>query len=240
MKLETLAIIPARGGSKGIPRKNLRLLGDKPLISYAIEATLQSERVNRVMVSTDDSDIIKVSKQYGAEIVRRPAELSGDKASSELALIHALNYLKKNENYIPDFTVFVQCTSPLILPDDIDGTFQALLNENSDTALTVFPFHGFIWKKDSVNNAISVNHNLSKRFRRQDIEIQYQEAGSVYVMKTKGLLDAKNRFFGKAALHVIPVERSIEIDNLADFNIAELLVKQIEITNKIKYKRIKG
>lgn len=228
MKLETLAIIPARGGSKGIPRKNLRLLAGKPLISYAIEATLQSERVNRVIVSSDDSDIIKVSKQYGSEIVRRPAEISGDKASSELALIHVLNYLKKNENYIPDFTVLVQCTSPLILPDDIDGTFQALLNENSDTALAVFPFHGFIWEKDLDNNAIAVNHDSSMRLRRQDLTPQYQETGAVYVMKTKEFISAKNRFFGKIAVYVMPPERSIEINDYIEFEIAEHLIKNIK------------
>jgi len=126
-----LAIIPARGGSKGIPRKNIRPLAGKPLIAYSIEAALQAESVNRVVVSTDDSDIVKVSKQYGAEIVWRPDEISGDKVSSELALLHVLDQLNKSENYIPDFIVFIQCTSPLMLSKDIDGTFSSSIRRKS-------------------------------------------------------------------------------------------------------------
>jgi len=189
-----LAIIPARGGSKAIPRKNVRLLSGKPLIAYAIEAVLQSHSVERVVVSTDDSEIAQISIEYGAEIIWRPDEISGDKASSESALLHVLKHMEKNENYKPDFVAFIQCTSPLILPKDIDGTFQTLLEDQADMAQAVIPFHGFIWEKDSEGNAISVNHDISKRLRRQDIIPQFQETGAIYVMKRKGFMKAKNRF----------------------------------------------
>ena len=228
MSFKTLAIIPARGGSKSIPRKNVRPLAGKPLIAYTIEAAVQAQSVNRVVVSTDDSEIAEVSKKYGAEIVRRPDEISGDTASSESALLHSLEHLKQSENYEPDFVVFIQCTSPLILSEDIDGIFQTFLNEQADSAQTVVPFHGFIWEKDSEGNAVGINHDKSKRLRRQDIAPQYQETGAIYVMKTEGFLKAKNRFFGKTAMHIIPLERAIEINDLAEFNVAEVMVQQRE------------
>ena len=206
----------------------MRLLAGKPLIAYAIKAVLQSHSVERVIVSTDNSEIAQVSKEYGAEIIWRPDEISGDKASSELALLHVLEHMKKNENYTPDFVAFIQCTSPLILPQDIDGTFQTLLEDKADMAQAVIPFHGFIWEKDSESNAIGVNHDMSKRLRRQDIIPQYQETGSIYIMKTKGFIKAKNRFFGKIAMHVIPLNRAIEIDDPAEFEIAEVLVEKME------------
>jgi len=224
--LKSLAIIPARGGSVGIPRKNLQLLAGKPLISYAVEAVSKSKSIERCIVSTDDQEIARVSKHYGAEIVMRPVELSGDKASSESALIHVLDQLRRKENYKPDYVGLIQCTSPLILPDDIDDTFQALIEEDADSAHAVFPFHGFIWKKDTHNNSIGVNHDISKRLRRQDLSPQYQETGAVYAMKTDGFLKARNRFFGKIAMHIIPEERAIEIDNIFDFGIAESIVNK--------------
>ena len=127
--MHVIALIPARGGSKGIPRKNLQSLAGKPLIAHTIEHARQARSVGRVVVSTDDAEIAAVSKQYGAEVVWRPAAISGDTASSESALLHALEYLQQTEGYESDLLVFLQCTSPLTLPEDIDGTVQALWDE---------------------------------------------------------------------------------------------------------------
>jgi len=139
--METLAIIPARGGSKGIPRKNVLPLAGKPLIAYNIEQARRSQFIRRVVVSTDDAEIAAVARQYGAEVVWRPAEISGDSASSESALLHALEQLRQQENYQPDLLVFLQCTSPHTPAEDIDGTVQALLEQQADSALAVIPFH---------------------------------------------------------------------------------------------------
>ena len=111
-ELKVLAIIPARGGSKGIPRKNLRKLAGKPLIAYAIETAHASYYVNRIIVSTDDQEIAEVSKGFGAEYIQRPIEISGDSASSESALLHTLEQLYTLEAYEPNLLVFLQCTSP--------------------------------------------------------------------------------------------------------------------------------
>ena len=127
--MQVLAIIPARGGSKGIPRKNIRILAGKPLIAYTIEHARQTPSVKRIVVSTDDPEIAAVSEQYGAEVVWRPAEISGDTATSESALLHVLNYLKDAEDYEPDLIAFLQATSPLRHPDDIQNAINKLQQE---------------------------------------------------------------------------------------------------------------
>lgn len=219
--METIAIIPARGGSKGIPRKNVLPLLDKPLIAHTIEAACNAGRVDRVVVSTDDDEIAEVSRRYGAEVVMRPAALASDTARSEDALLQVLDHLAQVEGYAPDLLVFLQCTSPLTASQDIDGTVEALLEDCADTALSVVPFHYFLWHRDGAHGADGINHDKSFRLMRQQREPEYLETGSVYVMRVAGFLDAKFRFFGRTAMHEIPVEHWQEIDEPADFRIAE-------------------
>ncbi len=226
MLSQSLVIIPARGGSKGIPRKNLRLLADKPLVAHAIDAARKARSVHRIVVSTDDEEIAAVSLQYGAEVVRRPDEISGDTASSETALLHALESLRRTEGYEPERVVFLQCTSPLTLPEDIDGTVRAFQDEKADSALAVTPFHYFLWRLDDQGNAVGINHEKSLRLLRQKQAPQFLETGAVYVMNTKGFREAKHRFFGKTALYVMPPERCLEIDEDIDFRIAEVLLRE--------------
>jgi N-acylneuraminate cytidylyltransferase len=225
--MNCLAIIPARGGSKGIPRKNIRPLAGKPLIAYNIEQAKRSRYVNRLVVSTDDAEIAAVAQGYGAEVMWRPAEISGDTASSESALLHVLEYLRQSEGYQPDVLVFLQCTSPLTLAEDIDGTVQALLDQGADSALAAIPFHYFLWRQAD-GEAVGINHDKHVRPLRQEREPQYLEAGAVYVMRVDGFLKARHRFFGKTALYVMPGERRLEIDDPADFQIAEVLVRKQE------------
>jgi N-acylneuraminate cytidylyltransferase len=182
--------------------------------------------VQRVVVSTDDPAIATVSKESGAGVVRRPAEISGDLDSSESALLHALEHLRATEGYEPDLLIFLQCTSPLTLPEDIVGTVQALLDENADSALAVTPFHYFLWRRNEGRDAVGINHDKTMRLMRQEREPQYREAGAVYVMRTQGFLKAKHRFFGKTAMYVMPPERCLEIDEPVDLKIAETLLKE--------------
>jgi N-acylneuraminate cytidylyltransferase len=223
--VECLAIIPARGGSKGIPRKNVLPLAGKPLIAYGIEQARRSRFITRLVVSTDDAEIAAISQRYGAEVVWRPAEISGDSASSESALLHTLAYLHQVEGYQPEILVFLQCTSPLTLAEDIDGTIQALLDEKADSALAVIPFHYFLWKREG-DDAVGINHDKHYRPLRQERPPQYLETGAVYVMRVAGFLQAQHRFFGKTALYVMPSERRLEIDEPVDFKIAEVLLRQ--------------
>lgn len=230
--MEYLAIIPARGGSKGIPRKNVLPLAGKPLIAYNIEQARLSRFINRILVSTDDPEIADISLQYGSEVVWRPKEISGDEASSESALLHALEHLKQNENYAPDILIFLQCTSPLTIAEDIDGTIQTLLDEDADTATAVVPFHYFLWKVDRNHHATGINHEKSQRLLRQQRDPQYLETGAVYVMRVPGFTEAKTRFFGKTVLYHMPAERRLEIDEPVDLEIAELLLRKRLATQK--------
>lgn len=219
--MQTLAIIPARGGSKGIPRKNVLPLGGKPLIAHTIAAARAASRVDRVVVSTDDDEIAAVAIRYGAEVVRRPASLASDTASSEVALLHTLDVLRADEHYAPDLLVFLQCTSPLTAPEDIDGTVAALIDGHADSALAVTAFHYFLWAGDEGGSARGVNHDKGVRLMRQQRTPEYLETGAVYAMKTDGFRAARHRFFGKTVLFDTPVERRLEIDEPEDFRIAE-------------------
>lgn len=225
MALNVLAIIPARGGSKGIPMKNIHPLVGKPLLAYNLQSAAQTPSITRVVVSTDHPKIAEVAKQYGTEVVWRPEEISSDAASSESALLHVIQHLQETEGYFPDIIVFLQCTSPLTLPEDIEGTIQALLNNQADSALSVTPFHYFLWGYDGNGQVMAINHDKYVRPRRQERDPQYVETGAVYVMRTAGFLQARHRFFGKIAMYHMPIERRLEIDDPVDMEIAEVLLR---------------
>ncbi|MEW5939695.1 MAG: hypothetical protein AB1750_08550, partial [Chloroflexota bacterium] len=140
-------------------------------------------------------------------------------------LLHALAYLEQTESYAPDVIVFLQCTSPLTLAEDIEGTIQALIQNNAASALSVSPFHYFLWGYDKEGEVIAINHNKYFRPRRQDRDPQYVETGAVYVMRVEGFKAAKHRFFGKIAMYEMPLERRLEIDDPVDLQIAEVLIQ---------------
>jgi N-acylneuraminate cytidylyltransferase len=226
--LEILAVIPARGGSKGIPGKNLLPIGGLPLVARSVLAARHAGRVTRVVVSTDDPGIEQIARQYQADVVQRPAAISGDRASSESALLHVLDVLRETEDYHPDLLVFLQCTSPLTEPEDIDGTIGTLIDRQADSALAAVPFHYFLWKENADGSADGVDHDKSVRPMRQDRQPEYLEAGSVYVMRTEGFRRAEHRFFGKTVLHPTPARRRWEIDEPADLPIAEAMARTNE------------
>ena len=229
-----LAIIPARGGSKGIPKKNIKELLGKPLIYYSIIEALKSKFIEKVVVSTDCIDIADVSRSVGAEVVMRPDSISGDKASSEEAIIHTLDILKLQDNYVPDIVVFIQCTSPLTLCEDIDGLIKKLISDKADSGLTVCKFYHFIWKNEN-GIAVGINHNKAVRPMRQDRDPQFLENGALYVFKTIGFLQNRYRFFGKTIFYEMPTERNLEIDEPFDFFLAESYLKR-QICSSIRNK----
>ena len=226
--MEAVAIIPARGGSKGLPRKNVLPLCGRPLIAWTIEAAQKARHVGRVVVSTDDPEIAAVSRAAGAEIVRRPDGLAGDEVSSEAVLEHALAELGIRRGAL----AFLQCTAPLTLPEDIDGTLTLLAQ--ADAAFTATPWHGFPWRQSpdpnandpALNLVVPVSHSAAQRPRRQERGGLYLEVGAVYAMDVAGFLRARHRFFGRIRAYVIPKERSIEIDDAVDFVLAETLLRR--------------
>ena len=216
--MKSVAIILARGGSKGIPNKNIQSVGGIPLVVRTINAALKSKQINKIIVSTDDNRIADIAIDNGVEVVKRPSKISGDTASSELALLDTLMQIKNRDNYVPEIIVFLQCTSPFTVLDDIDGTINSLVSNDADCALAVTKFDHFLWKYDkNKDSLIGVNHDEKKlRKRRQELSTQYLETGSVYVMKTKEFIKYKKRFFGRIAYHVIPKHRVFEIDEPVD------------------------
>lgn len=138
--------------------------------------------------------------------------------------MHALEYLSNSENYEPDILVFLQCTSPLTTSIDIDNVIKKLLAENADSALTVAPFHYYLWKQDDSGEVLGINHDKFHRPMRQQREKQYIETGAVYVMRVSQFLKKKYRFFGKIVMSEMPEERCFEIDEPADLAIAEQLI----------------
>jgi len=148
--MNILVVIPARGGSKGVPDKNIRLLSGKPLIAWTIEQAVNSKQIDRVIVSTDSNKIAEVSREYGAETpFMRPDELANDTASTESAMEHALKWLKFNEDYHPDAIVLLQCTSPVRNTDAIDNAVKQFYKEKADSLLSVCPFWHFLWVSES-------------------------------------------------------------------------------------------
>ena len=222
-----IALIPARGGSKGIPGKNLRMVAGAPLLAHAIRAARGAKCVDWVVVSTDDEAIAAAARTEGAGVVKRPAEISGDEASSESALLHALESLEQTDGCRPELLVFMQCTSPLTLPEDVDAVVGALVREGADTAFTAAPFHGFVWKRAADGEAVGVNHDKRTRPRRQDREPEYVENGAVYAMKAEGFREKKHRFFGRTVISVMPSERALDVDEPEDLERAEDAMRRL-------------
>lgn len=214
-----IAIIPARGGSKGLPRKNILPLLGKPLIAYAIAAARSARHVERVVVSTDCAEIAQVARAHGAEVVMRPAELAGDLSGSELALLHVIDTLYPEGAPAPDILVFLQCTSPLTIGADIDGLVDAMLDDGADSAFTATRFWHFVWRSDEDENATGVNHDHRVRQMRQQRRPEYLETGAAYAMRVSGFRAHRHRFFGRIALFDTPAERVAEIDDQADFDV---------------------
>ncbi len=225
------AIIPARGGSKGIPGKNLRPIAGRALIVHAVRAALDCPLVDRVAVSTDDPMIAAAATAEGAEVIWRPADISGDTASSESALLHGLGFWK-TAGFEPDYLLFLQCTSPLTRAADIEGLIRHALATGADTAFTGVATHRFIWRQNTDGNWNGVNHDKSKRPRRQDREAEIMENGAAYLIRTSGFLETKHRFFGKTVCWELPAHHGIEIDEELDLQLLHAVAAHRQAADK--------
>jgi len=223
-----LAIIPARGGSKGTPRKNVRLLCGKPLIAYTIEAALSSKLIDRVVVSTEDEEIAKVSKKYGAEVLERPEELAQDDTPSLPVYQHAIRYLEEVKDYHPEIIVVLQPTSPLRIVEDIDRAIEEFLEAKYDSIASVCEVeHPPQWMYTLAGNRLKpVIKDAEKVVRRQDAPKVYRLNGAVYVT-SRDIIMKENRVLGRdTKAYIMPLERSIDIDTELDFKLAELLMRE--------------
>ncbi|MFD7976604.1 cytidylyltransferase domain-containing protein [Streptomyces sp. NPDC059071] len=222
-----LAVIPARGGSKGVPAKNLAPVAGIPLVGRAVRACLGAHGVTDVVVSTDDPAIAEAARAFGAEAVHRPAELSGDTATSESAVLHAMDAFEATRGRGPDVVLLVQCTSPFLTPDEVAETAGRITSGTADTAFTAAPSHGFLWR-EADGDATGVNHDKAHRPRRQDREPEYLETGAVYAMAAEGFRTHGHRFFGRTALVVTDPARVLEIDDPHDLARAQALAPLLD------------
>ena len=227
---EVVVVIPARGGSKGIPRKNLARVGGHPLIGRAITAARGAALVDRVVVSTDDEEIASVAHAYGAEVIERPADLSGDTASSESALTHVAQLLEEREGLPPSILALLQCTAPFTTSGDIDGTLRPVINEQADSAFAAVSFKHFVWSAEDDGRAAGVNHDGGPRVRRQDLAPQFLETGSVYAMRYDALVAEGHRFCGRTVLNQVPESHCFEIDTPTELQQAQAMAHLLDGT----------
>jgi len=216
--MSTYAVVPARGGSKGIVGKNLQSVGGVSLVARAVAAALRARTVDLVVVSTDDHEIADAARAAGAQVVDRPAPLSSDTASSESAVLHALDALPGDD---PDVTVLLQCTSPFTHPDDIDAAVAAI-DAGADSAFTAAATHAFLWRADD-DGVTGVNHDAATRAMRQTRPREFLENGAVYAMRTTGLRAHGHRFFGRIEVVEVPASHCLEIDDPDDLALARAL-----------------
>jgi N-acylneuraminate cytidylyltransferase len=220
-----LAVIAARGGSKGIPRKNLIDLCGKPLLVWSIAQARAAKGVTEVAVSSDSEEILALAGSYGAVGVPRPEEISGDTASSESAWLHALDQRERKVGPF-DLVVALQATSPIREASDIDRALSTLVGKRLDSLLTVCEVEDFFsWRLDSEGLAESVNYDWRNRRRRQEIEKRYLENGSFYIFRPDQLRRTMNRLGGRIGVFVMERHKMFQIDRPEDIRLCEAIMR---------------
>ncbi len=227
-----VAIIPARGGSKSIPHKNIVDFCGKPLLAWSILQAKGAALVDEIYVSTDDEAVAMVAKKYGAKIISRPADISGDTATSESALEHAVSCIKEHEAFEIEYVVFLQATSPLRESSDVDNAIRAMKKEKADSLFSGAPIGDFyIWVKQ--NSALrSINYDYKNRKRRQEYGEQFVENGSIYIFKPEVLAEFHNRLGAKIAISPMEFWKSFEVDNREDLEFCKSLFMLKELDKK--------
>lgn len=228
---KVLGIITARGGSKGIPRKNIKELGGKPLIAYTIQAVKESKLMTHCIVSTDDEEIAEVCREWGAEVpFMRPAELALDTTKHLPVLQHAVKFMEQKLGMQFDYIVNLQPTSPFRIAEDIDGTIQTLIDTNADSALSMVEVdenHPIKMKKIIDGKILPFSIPEPEGMRRQDFPPAYKRSGAVYVLQRKNLMEKNIQYGENLVAYIVPKERSIDIDDELDWIKAEYMIKKL-------------
>ncbi len=229
--MEVLAIIPARGGSKGIPKKNIKMLNNRPLIYYSIKAGLESKYINRVVLSTESSEIKKVASECGVEVLDRPMELAKDETMTISVMLQVLEELKNKEGYKPDVVVLLQATCPMRDAKQIDEAFEIYKNGGCDSVFAVRRgglTHGG-WRETPDGSKYEPLYDSRTRPRRQDAHRHYNllwETGSIYICETDVMLKVEDFIGENPKVYISP--ESIDIDTPDDFNKIEEILEKTE------------
>ncbi len=224
-----LTIIPARGGSKRLPGKNIKLLAGKPMIAYAIEAARKSKYTDNIIVTTDDQKIADIAAKYGADVpFIRPTELATDEAKSIDVIIHAVDFFETQKGFLIDLIILIQPTSPLVISTDVDAVIEKILQAETKSCATVFkvtqrPEWMYVIHQGESKPFLTA-HNTD--LPSQELKELYCLNGAVYAMRRdtvmKDRLVIDNKSFSTV---IIPRERSVDVDELYDFELAEAILK---------------
>jgi len=227
-----IALIPARGGSKSVPKKNIRILAGKPLITYSIKEALKSQYIDRVIVSTDDSQIAKIANEYNAEVpFIRPPELAGDEVTTLPVLQHAVRWLEKEEGYCPEIVILLQPTSPLRKAEHINQALTLFFDTNADSVISVCESsHSPYWMR-VVDSQGRINPFIEKGLfaaqepghaSRHNLPKTFLINGAIYITTPEVL--SKDKFLGDDTRALIMNEKdSMDVDSEWDFDLAEFI-----------------
>ncbi|NTW69457.1 MAG: acylneuraminate cytidylyltransferase family protein [Chlorobiaceae bacterium] len=231
--MHTVAIIPARGGSKGLKNKNIYPVAGQPLLAWTIQQALSSKRIDRVFVSTDDLDIAAVAKAYGAEVIERPEELSGDKATSESAILHAAGVIE-GEHGLPIKTiVFLQATSPLRKPDDIDRAVELFECDGADSLISVTRADDLTIWESRAGKWSSLNFDYRNRGMRQDRPAQFIENGSIYIFTPGTIKSFNNRIGARLSAYEMEFWQTWEIDTVEEIDLIEFYLYKKNLAGQV-------
>ena len=219
-----VAVIPARGGSKGIPGKNLISICGKPLLAWSILHARAAQNIDSVWVSSDDKAILTVAEEYGAIPITRPAEFACDRASSESVWLDALDQIEATGVQV-DYLIGMQATSPIRSGSDLDAAIRQLSRERLDSLLSVTEVEDFFNWRIGDNGPESINYDYRLRKPRQSIEKRYLENGSFYIFSPDILRQHNNRLGGKIGLYVMERHKMFQIDNPEDMPLCEAIMR---------------
>ena len=226
MNTKYIAIIPARGGSKGVPKKNIKEFLGKPLIEHSINYAKESKFIEKIILTTDNEEIKKIGKDNNITVVDRPKEISGDKATTESAIEHVISLFKFS---IDTTIVLLQPTSPIRPKNSLDKMIKIFNEQLYDSMLTLSPIHPLTWKID--NKKTECMYDYSNRPRRQDFkekDLIYDENGSVYIFTNKIFIEKNNRLGGKIGHYIFKEEYGRQIDTPLDFKLLETIGKYLK------------
>ena len=220
----SLILIPARGGSKGIPRKNLLNVGGKPLLAWSIETALQCSSPNFVVVSSNDDEIGGVAISLGAKFIKRPEHLASDVSSTEEAMLHSLENLLTHNAF--SHIVLLQATCPIRRPFMIDMAFKQLLNDESDSLVGVVRESPFLWSGPTADG--KPKYDVANRPMRQsfaEADFNYRETGNIYITSVQAFMNTNVRVSGKTSLFILDENEALDIDTLDDADRASSILR---------------
>ena len=229
---ENIAVILARGGSQGISGKNITPFCGKPLVAWTIEHSLDAQHIDSVWVSSDDTNILNVAKEFGADVIPRPPHISGDTASSESGWLHALKYIQDTGRSV-ELVVAPQCTSPVRNSADFDGAIQHFIKQNLDSLFSATLVTDFnIWKPKADGRLSSYTYDHKNRGRRQEKSDQFLENGSFWIFTPDCIRNHNNRLGGEIGIWEMELWKSFQIDEPSDLTFCEVLMNSFLLKEK--------